>query len=382
MNQNVKKWIAVAAAAVMMLSLLVGCGGKKQETGVTNPLTEVSAEELLQATGLELHAPDGATDVKFFTLQSENSLTAQMVFTFDGVEYTYRAQSTGELETYDMSGLYYDDWKTEEVQVSYCSAVAQSNDKAAAVYWLDVVPGVNYTLSCTDPTTVEQLVAMANQIFEPTQGDADGDVSTGVEGYFEDGNFNTVYLTNAGMNVYDIEIGIYRLTTFNGEARLSNDGVDFVVEDPNGGQVTGTFYPADDGTYTLTFTESNWSLLESGTTFEGFAPPVITGEGLDYTGHYLNGQDDSVCSSVRMTQTEPGTYDVQIDIYRLASFEGQGNIMDGAVEFTVKDPNGNDMCGIFYPTEYEDVYNLTFTESTWSLLESGTTIENFVPVVD
>ncbi|MCQ2448450.1 MAG: hypothetical protein MJ073_06015, partial [Oscillibacter sp.] len=67
---------------------------------------------------------------------------------------------------------------------------------------------------------------------------------------------------------------------------------------------------------------------------------------------------------------------------RLASFEGQGNIMDGAVEFTVKDPNGNDMSGIFYPTEYEDVYNLTFTESTWSLLESGTTIENFVPVVD
>jgi len=88
--------------------------------------------------------------------------------------------------------------------------------------------------------------------------------------YYEDENYNTATLTAREDGTYAAEIGIYRLSTFEGTADCKDGTYSLVLTDPNGGEMKATFSPAQDGSYTLTFTASTWSLLEEGTSFEGF----------------------------------------------------------------------------------------------------------------
>ena len=167
------KLIAIVLCIVMMLSVLTACGNtaKEEPIGMPNPLKEVTATEMGDATGLYLVAPDGAADAKYFTI---NDKTAQVVFTLDGKEYTYRAESTDKLEAYDFSGLNYTWAETTEGSVGYLTGVVETCDKAGAMYWLDVVPGIAYCLGCSTAVTADELVKVANACFVPTQGDVEG----------------------------------------------------------------------------------------------------------------------------------------------------------------------------------------------------------------
>lgn len=137
--------------------------------GLANPVKDyASAQEQCEATGLALEAPAGAENVLY---QSINGM-AQTQFTVNGVKYCYRAEPTAELESYDMSGMYYSWTSTAEGEVSYCSAVAKLCDEAAFVQWLDIVPGINYNLSVTGKVSAETLLEMAASVFVPTQGNA------------------------------------------------------------------------------------------------------------------------------------------------------------------------------------------------------------------
>ncbi len=92
-----------------------------------------------------------------------------------------------------------------------------------------------------------------------------------------------------------------------------------------------------------------------------------------YEGHYTDADENTI----EFTSTPTGIYNVEIGIVGLTSFSGEGNIMDGAVEFSVKDPNDGDVYGIFYPDNGE--YALNFTQSDWELLESNTIFSGFTP---
>lgn len=65
---------------------------------------------------------------------------------------------------------------------------------------------------------------------------------------------------------------------------------------------------------------------------------------------------------MKIRKKDDGTYDVEIGIFRLASFEdGVGNVTDKGQEFVTTEPNGNNMNGII--TVDGDTAVVTFTES-------------------
>lgn len=157
-----------------MVCSLTACGkSDPAPVGMANPFVKVEGDELVQITGLALTPPEGASDVRFSYLNEKpEPKMSQMDFTYNGKAFTYRAERTGELEAYDMSGLYYDWTDVSEASVLYNTAIVQTCDKAGCIYWLDIVPGVSYTLGCSEAVSAEELTELANMIYEPTQGDA------------------------------------------------------------------------------------------------------------------------------------------------------------------------------------------------------------------
>lgn len=190
-----KKIALVASAAVLAFGLLAlaGCGKEQpSDSGVVNPMTEVDADGLVEATGITLTAPADAKDVKYYTISMDDGFVlAEMQFKLDGVEYSQRAFPTSLTEfpmtaeeaqaayaesadvanDLDYTGMYYQ-WETvTDGTVGTCPAqiYTASTDKAGIVLWLDVVPGISYSLSATG-VDADTILATANAIFTPLQG--------------------------------------------------------------------------------------------------------------------------------------------------------------------------------------------------------------------
>ena len=81
----------------------------EENSTIANPWTESDAQGVLDATGFELIAPDGATDATYRYNESEG--IAEMTYVLDGGTWTYRMQSASELT--DISGMYYD-WTLQD----------------------------------------------------------------------------------------------------------------------------------------------------------------------------------------------------------------------------------------------------------------------------
>lgn len=166
--------------------------GDEGEAGMVNPMTEVTQQELVDQTGIDLPAPKGATDVAYFVVDTDEFTIAQMDFTLDGQPYELRAASTGMTElnpvetgedemdieginfdTGDISGLYYE-WTTAGTDlVADRSGIFRIADKEDVGYiaWLDVVPGILYNLSMTSNVSHEALKETAEKVFVPMQGE-------------------------------------------------------------------------------------------------------------------------------------------------------------------------------------------------------------------
>ena len=171
-----KKTLSIVIVIALSVIMLSGCGAKEEKplpsAGLPNPVTEyASAEEQVQAVGLALEAPEGATDVLYLSING----MAETMFTLDGVKYFYRAEPTAELETYDMSGLYYTFDEPVSGTVLNREAKAFVGKDAGFVEWLDIVPGINYNLGTDTKTSADKLFEVANLIFVPTQGEVSGE---------------------------------------------------------------------------------------------------------------------------------------------------------------------------------------------------------------
>ena len=152
---------------------------KKEETANTqlaNPVKEVTKDELTQQTGLDLEAPEDATDVVYSVIDdSDGTKLAQVDFKLNGTAMTYRAQSVSEPEGKDISGVY-ETWTAEEpVEIQHCTGTLKSSDNGTLITWTDTVPGISYSLFTPDKTDQDEFVQIANQIFIPAQGNEDGD---------------------------------------------------------------------------------------------------------------------------------------------------------------------------------------------------------------
>lgn len=195
-----KKWILVLAAMTISTAA-AGCAkhekiatpvveettaaeetesteAEEETANMANPWTTTDREGLLAATGFDMEAPEGATDVIYSYMESD--MLAQMDYMLDDMIFVYRMQFANEFT--DISGMQYT-WDAEEDgTVSdrqakyYVYTGSETEDGIQMVNWYDVVPGVMYSLSAmgSDLDGMD-IQAYAESIFVPLQGEVDGD---------------------------------------------------------------------------------------------------------------------------------------------------------------------------------------------------------------
>ena len=131
-----------------------------------------NAKILAAGLGQELAtAPEGAEDVVISVFSQDGRTVAETAFTISGTRWTYRT-APGDLDLVDISGL--DDCSTAASgSVGYCSArLSYDEGGAGKIIWFDIVPGVEYSLSVESGASEDSLIAMANELFTPLQGEA------------------------------------------------------------------------------------------------------------------------------------------------------------------------------------------------------------------
>lgn len=192
--KNAMRILALILALTMALSL-AACGKKGEPAaqpdgsassselaGVVNPIHEVTHDEMVEKTGVDIDAPEEGTDVSYVYIDEAPAI-AEVSFTVDGVKWCYRA-FVGNFDALFLSGMNYDWTDTTEGEVAYCPAavsIYDGDEKAACVTWYDVVPDVTYSLSTADSADADLALYMANRSFNPMQGDAEGDVEMPAE---------------------------------------------------------------------------------------------------------------------------------------------------------------------------------------------------------
>lgn len=193
-----KKFLAMLLASVMVIAM---CACAKEEptedVGMPNPVHECTKEEMLKATGMDIDAPEGATDVEYYYIDTDSDPIAQVKFELNDEEFCYRAQTTditslvGEIKSGEdtsaeelqsslekavatgaaLAGLHYE-WPTAasvDAPAGREGVYAISNDDEGFIAWLDVVPGVLYSLEMDD-ATIDGLLDTAELVFVPMQG--------------------------------------------------------------------------------------------------------------------------------------------------------------------------------------------------------------------
>lgn len=192
-----KKFLVVMLSMVMVFAMCA-CGAKEESSsGMPNPVTECTYEELIENGCVDIKAPENAEDVQYSYIAVEGEETiAQVTFAIDGNEFCYRAQPTGItsimsnvdgtevsmdqlLEALNagtqmgaaLSGLNYEWGACATVDVSYCDGLCAFNaGDAGFITWLDVAPGILYSLGMEAECTQNLLMDTANEIFVPVQG--------------------------------------------------------------------------------------------------------------------------------------------------------------------------------------------------------------------
>lgn len=87
-----------------------------------------------------------------------------------------------------------------------------------------------------------------------------------------------------------------------------------------------------------------------------------------------SGKSENKDPNLKIAKGEDGKFRVQIGIFRLASFDdGVGELTDEGMHFIATDMAGNPIGGII--TIEGQTATVTFTDSTWGLIENGTSYE-------
>mgnify|MGYP004444940349 FL=1 len=183
-----KKLLSILLTVLLVVSL-IGCGSKEQEasadevteettettgTELPNPVEETDAAGIMEKLGFEFGIPEGAQDISYHIISGE---IAEMTFTDEaGTKFTARIKSGG-TEIEDISGLYYEWTHEESTQIGRCEGVAKSfvgenENDVQAILWLDIVPGIMYSISAEGPDLNGlDLEVIALQVYIETQGE-------------------------------------------------------------------------------------------------------------------------------------------------------------------------------------------------------------------
>ena len=162
-----KKWIA--AMLIVALALAFGATAlAEEEAGLANPWVEATAEEVEAAVGVAFGVPEGAENVQYEILTTEN--LAEMGFTWYGMEYWARIMPADAWE--DISGAYYEWEQSMDVDIGGCVGMdlrAPDGDVTVNVcLWYDEGTGLMYSLMTGGPDLDGfDITAAAEAIYAP-----------------------------------------------------------------------------------------------------------------------------------------------------------------------------------------------------------------------
>ncbi len=175
-----KKLLAMLLCAAMMLggaSALAEYEVQGNLMLMPNPWIDLTAEDLMERTGLGFTLPEGAQRAQYRLLTSMT--VAECQFEWNGALYVARIKPV--LEWEDISGVMYPEFDSVEAcEVLWCAGEKRvKNEGGNAIYvclWMDIVPGLMYSLTTRLPEAQEfDIVNAATVLFDPAQGDVDGD---------------------------------------------------------------------------------------------------------------------------------------------------------------------------------------------------------------
>ena len=139
-----------------------------QTVTIVNPMRSCTQAELAESTGFPLLPPENAEDVSYFIYQISTPPMAEMRFTLQGTEYSYRICSATEAE--DISGMYFEWTQHQTFTLGSCDAELGWNDSAeGCVTWFDAEAGSNHALSVHSGADPDALSALAVQLFAPAE---------------------------------------------------------------------------------------------------------------------------------------------------------------------------------------------------------------------
>lgn len=135
--------------------------------------------EQVQAMALDLGhtlatAPAGAESVSINAFSYAGMTIAETTFVIDARRWVYRTAATAELSITDISGVTQDFATHSAAEVSWCAAELSFDEGGAGkILWLDIAPGLVYSLDVDTGASEALLLEMANTVFSPAQDDAE-----------------------------------------------------------------------------------------------------------------------------------------------------------------------------------------------------------------
>ena len=161
-----KKTMLIILNLLLALALLAGCGkGAPAESeelaGLPNPLRPSSREEIAARFGVDLKAPEGASDPVYTTIETEPAI-AQLRFTLDGLSWTARAAKA---EAYaDISGMYYE-WREVTAEEGADGSIRLIPGGAGVLDRYDGASGTILSLSLDEGASPEALEKTARLLW-------------------------------------------------------------------------------------------------------------------------------------------------------------------------------------------------------------------------
>lgn len=291
-----KKLALMLTLTVLSAALLAGCGSKtekdsstdgEQTQEIANPWTESDEQGVAEATGFDMVAPDGATDVSY-SYMADGGM-AQMAYELDGASWLYRAQMTDALT--NISGLDEGWTSKEEGNVSWMAADYyaymvddESMNDVQLVNWYDALAGVSYSL-CAAGADLDgmDIQAYAEKIYalnDPDQGDVtddpDGDRENELNEYFlgehtRSSDESVLTISDNGDGTFGIDLSITRLCSLeNGVGTFEDHKMAFTIQDPSENELSGEIYRDSDNSLTVKITDSTWTYLPNDEILDGF----------------------------------------------------------------------------------------------------------------
>lgn len=180
------KKIFLTLLIVLSILFVLSCEKKEEQTSsenseiqeesvqIANPIKNSSLEEIIQTLGVNFAVPQDAKNIGYSIIADE---IAQATFIWNDTECCVRVQPTNDVELQEISGFYYS-WSNETTcQVGYNQAqvkwtVTEAGEAPGICIWLDVAPGIAYSVSMKDNADSEKLCELANLVYIQLQGEA------------------------------------------------------------------------------------------------------------------------------------------------------------------------------------------------------------------